>query len=387
MQEKLVNATDKAWAFVLKHKKVSIGVVVALIIVLIWYTIDNFRTYTDFTIKNDVAMEDSDGTAYESFHGNIVKYNSDGAFYVSKEGDLIWNEAYNMSSPCISICSEYVALYDRGGTTVYVMNTTGRKGLITTSKPILRACIADNGSVAVLMNQRDVSYLEIRDIEGELVASGELHVENSGIPIEIAFTNDGERLAVSSIVFNTGNVQSNVTFYDFSSTGQGKKDNIIAQYSFQDMVIPKLVFMSNDNLVAFGDHEIVLFNDSSEPKIKKEIFPTGSIDSIVYNDSNFGYIGPETNDKGETVKKLYVFGSLGWKKLNKVIDDSYTNVYMLSNNDIVMATDKTAAIHSISGKKRFEHEFENSIIKILPSTGRKDYIFVQNGVVQDVRLK
>ena len=106
MQEKLVNATDKAWAFVLKHKKVSIGVVVALIIVLIWYTIDNFRTYTDFTIKNDVAMEDSDGTAYESFHGNIVKYNSDGAFYVSKEGDLIWNEAYNMSSPCISICNE-----------------------------------------------------------------------------------------------------------------------------------------------------------------------------------------------------------------------------------------------------------------------------------------
>ena len=222
MQEKLVNATDKAWAFVLKHKKVSIGVVVALIIVLIWYTIDNFRTYTDFTIKNDVAMEDSDGTAYDSFNGNIVKYNSDGAFYVSKEGDLIWNEAYNMSSPCISICSEYVALYDRGGTTVYVMNTTGRKGLITTSKPILRACIADNGSVAVLMNQRDVSYLEIRDIEGELVASGELHVENSGIPIEIAFTNDGERLAVSSIIFNTGNVQSNVTFYDFSSTGQGK---------------------------------------------------------------------------------------------------------------------------------------------------------------------
>lgn len=387
MRDKLVNAIDKAWAFVEKHKKVSIGVIAALIIIFIWFTISNYRTYTDFTIKNDVTMEDSDGTAYESFHGNIVKYNSDGAFYVSKEGDLIWNEAYNMSSPCISICGDYVALYDRGGTTVYVMNTTGRKGLVSTSKPILRACVADNGSVAVLMNQRDTSYLEIRDIEGEILASGELHVENSGVPIEIAFSSDGERLAVSAIVFNTGNVQSNVTFYDFSSTGQGKKDNITAQYTFQDMVIPKLTFMNNDNLVAFGDHEIVLFDDSAEPKIKKEVFPKGSIDSIIYNGNNYGYIGPETNDKGETVKKLYVFGSYGWKKLDKVIDSAYTNVYMLDNNDIVMATDKTAAIHSISGKKRFEHEFESSIIKILPSTGRRDYIFVLSGVVQDVRLR
>lgn len=387
MQDKLVNAADKAWDFVVKHKKVSIGVVAALMVLFVWYTISNYMTYTDFTIKNNVAMEDSDGTAYESFHGNIVKYNSDGAFYVSKEGELIWNEAYNMSSPCISICSDYVALYDRGGTTIYVMNTTGRKGIISTSNPILRACVADNGSVAVLMNQRDASFLEIRDIEGEIIASGELHVENSGIPIEIAFSRDGERLAVSSIVFNTGNVQSSVTFYDFSSTGQDKKDNITAQYTFQDMVIPKLVFMKNDNLVAFGDHEIVLFNDNAEPKMKKEIFPKDNIDSIIYNDSNFGYIGPETNDKGETVKKLHVYGAYGWGKLDKVIDGGYTNVYMLSNSDIVMSTDKKAVIHSISGKKRFEHEFENSIIKILPSTGRNDYIFVQNGVVQDVRLK
>lgn len=387
MQDKLTNAVDKLWDFIVKHKKVSIGVGVAFLVILVWYTISNFRTYTDYTIKNDVAMEDSDGTAYESFHGNIVKYNSDGAFYVSKSGDLIWNEAFDMSSPCIDISDDYVALYDRGGTKVYVMNTTGRKGVITTSKPIRRACVADNGSVAVLMNQHDVSYLEIKDIEGEMIASGEMHVENSGIPIDIAFSEDGKRLAVSSISLNTGNVQSTLTFYDFSSTGQKKKDNITGTYSFSDMVMPCIEFMSNGNLVAFGDHEIALFNDSSEPDLKKEIFPKGTMDSIFYNNKNFGYIGPETNDKGETVKKMHVYSESGWEKLDKEIDGAYTNVYMLENDDIVLSSDKKATIHGISGIKKFENEFENSIAKILPSSGRKDYIFVQNGVVQDVRLR
>ncbi|MBQ9392095.1 MAG: hypothetical protein IJU02_07915 [Lachnospiraceae bacterium] len=387
MQDKLMDAFDKVWGFIKAHKKVSIGVGVALLVILVWYTISNFRTYSDYTIKNDVKTEDSDGTAYESFHGNIIKYNSDGAFYVSKNGDLIWNEAFDMSSPCIDICDDYVALYDRGGTDIYVMNTTGKKGVVTTSKPILRACVADNGSVAVLMNQQSVSYLEIRDINGEIIASGETHAENSGIPIDIAFTEEGTRLAVSSISLNTGSVQAIITFYDFGSAGKDKKDNIIGTYSFSDMVMPQIEYMSNGNLVAFGDHEIVLFNDSSEPKLKKEIFPQGSIDSIFFNEDNFGYIGPETNDKGETVKKMYVYSMSGWKKLDKEITGSYTTVYMLENDDVVLSTDKTAEIHRISGIKRFEHTFDNSIIKILPSSSSKDYIFVQNGMVEDVRLR
>jgi hypothetical protein len=75
------------------------------------------------------------------------------------------------------------------------------------------------------------------------------------------------------------------------------------------------------------------------------------------------------------------------RKLDKEITGSYTTVYMLENDDVVLSTDKTAEIHRISGIKRFEHTFDNSIIKILPSSSSKDYIFVQNGMVEDVRLR
>ncbi|MCR4611292.1 MAG: DUF5711 family protein [Lachnospiraceae bacterium] len=387
VQDKLVLAYEKVKDFVIKHKKISIGVCVVILVAIIWRTFSLFYTYTDYTIKYDTTMEDSDGTAYESFHNNIVKYNSDGAFYVSKQGDLMWNEAFDMLSPNIDISNDYVALYDRAGTDIYVMDTIGKKGTIRTSKPILTACVADNGSVAALMNQKDVSYLEIRDLEGELIASGELHVENSGIPIDIAFSEDGEKLAVSSISFNAGSLQTIISFYNFSKSGQQRQDNIVGTFSFTDVVMPQIIYMSNGNLVAFGDKEIAVFNDSFEPALKKEIYPQGSIDSIFYNKDHFGYIGPETTESGETIKKLYVFGKSGWKKLNKAIDDPYTKVYMLTNDDVVLTTDKTAVIHGISGVKKFEYEFENSIVKILYGGSGNDYIFVQNGVIQDVRLR
>ena len=387
MQDLLVNAFDKAKAFVLEHKKASIGVCAVLAVLLIWYSVSIFRTYTDYTVKSDTGVEDSEGTAYESFHNNIVKYNSDGAFYVKKSGELIWNEAFDMSSPNIDMSDKYVALYDRGGTKIYVMNATGKQGEVTTSRPILTACVADNGSVAALMNQQDVSYLEIRDIEGELIASGELHIENTGIPIDIAFSRDGKKLAVSSVSVKSGSVQTVISFYNFTTSGSKRQDNLVGTYSFADMVMPKLVYMSEGNLVAFGDAEIAVFNDSFEPGLKREIFPMGNVDSIFYNDTNFGYIGPETNDDGETEKKLHVYGQSGWQKLDKKLNDSYTTVYMLDNSDIVFLTDKTAAIHSISGIKKFDCEFELSINKILSGGSRKDYIFILSGTMQDVRLR
>lgn len=387
MQDKLIDGFDKSREFVLRHKKASICVGIVLLALLIWVTVSRFYTYTDYTIKYEMTMEDSDGTAYESFHNNVVKYNQDGAFLIGKNGELIWNEAFDMASPDFDKCGDYVALYDRGGTKVYVMNDKGRKGVVNTSKPILRACVADNGSVAALMNQRDVSYLELRDIEGELIASGELHIENSGIPVDIAFSEDGKKLSVSTVSVKSGMLETVIYFYNFSSSGQKREDNLVGAYSFTEMVMPQLKYMSNGNLVAFGDGEIAVFNDSFEPKLKKEIFPKGNIDSIFYNEDNFGYVGPEVTEDGRNVKKMYVFGKSGWKKLDKEIDDAYTTVYMLSNDDVVFLTDKTAVIHGISGVKKFEYEFENDIVKILEGNGGRDYIFVQDGVTREVRIR
>ena len=54
------------------------------------------RTYSEYTVLKSVEREDSPGTQFEIFHGNILKYSKDGASFVDENNKLIWNQTYEM---------------------------------------------------------------------------------------------------------------------------------------------------------------------------------------------------------------------------------------------------------------------------------------------------
>ncbi len=385
IKEKLLEVWSVICDFVLDHLKLVIVVGTAFIVLFTWFIVSILRTYTDYNVKKEVQLEDSEGTAYESFDDYIVKYNSDGAFLVTQQGEVLWNETYDMSSPMIEQCEDYLIIYEKGGTSIYVMTVTGKKGLVETNRPIMRAHVSEQGHVAVLMSDKSAAHIQICDYKGGVIAAGVTRVENGGYPLDIAYSRDGERLALSSVDVKSGKVQTTITFYDFSNSGKKEKDNIIATSSFPDLVISKLHFLDNGRLVAFGDREVVLF--SSSCKIKKEIFAENSVEAVFYNGDYFGYIGSETTDDGELVKVIHVYGSSGWQKFAKALDASYTYVEMLRNNDIIVQNENEMSIYTKYGIKKFFYAFENNIIEIIPNGGRREYVLYQNGVAQHIRLR
>ena len=56
-----------------------------------------------------------------------------------------------MTTPELSVCEQYLAVYDRGGTFIYIMSERGLVKKIETATPIERVCVARQGTVAVLM--------------------------------------------------------------------------------------------------------------------------------------------------------------------------------------------------------------------------------------------
>ena len=40
-----------------------------------------YKEYTDFEVITEILRSDSEATQYETFAGNILRYNNDGAFY------------------------------------------------------------------------------------------------------------------------------------------------------------------------------------------------------------------------------------------------------------------------------------------------------------------
>ncbi len=79
----------------------------------------------------------------------------------------------------------------------------------------MRVKIAEQGTVALLLEENGVSYLKLCDKTGKTLAEGELHVENSGYPMDIALSKDGKQFAVSMLDISDGTIKSSIAFLQF----------------------------------------------------------------------------------------------------------------------------------------------------------------------------
>ncbi len=65
------------------------------------------------------------------------------------------------------ISAKYAAIGDEKGTLVYIFDKDGLCGKIETTKPIVRVKIAEQGTVALLLEENGVSYLKLCDKAGK----------------------------------------------------------------------------------------------------------------------------------------------------------------------------------------------------------------------------
>ena len=144
---------------------IVVAAVVALfLIVWLWMAL---RTYKSFDVKNSVEQKDKSAVSFVDFCGAVVEYSNDGVLYTDSDGNRIWNQAFEMSSPQVVTCESFMTIYDRGGTVLYIMDKNGVKKEIGTSWPIIKACIASQGTVAVLVSENENYYVKLYDVNGK----------------------------------------------------------------------------------------------------------------------------------------------------------------------------------------------------------------------------
>ena len=122
------------------------------------------------------------------------------------------------------------------------MNTSGTQGKFKVTMPVMKMDVSANGSVAVLMEEDGTSYLSLYSKSGEQLAEGAIHVEKGGTPMDVALSDDGEKMVVSSLDIHDGSAKSTVTFYNFGAVGEEKVDHIVATYTYKDTVIPEIAY-------------------------------------------------------------------------------------------------------------------------------------------------
>lgn len=343
------------------------------------------RHYENFDVTSSEERADTEATQFDEFCGNILKYSNDGAFYTDASNELIWNQTYEMSTPQIDVCENFLAIYDKKGTQIYILTPEGLQGSIETTMQIDQVSIAAQGTVAVLMQKDDTGYLALYDQKGNNLAQGAIHGEKGGYPIAIALSHDAIKLAVSMLDINDGSVKSTVAFYNFGSVGQNEIDNCVGVSSFSNMVIPELDFISNDRVIAFGDTEIIVFEGTQKPQLESEIPLEKEATSIFYNED---YIGVVTaNGDEEVTHHITVYEPNGDVATEEDFGAEYDSIEFLSNNEICIRSGNICDIYTIRGIYKFHYEFDSEIYKVIPGMSSLNYTFVLKDATEKVRLK
>lgn len=366
-----------------KHTIILLGIVLVVAIVLI----NNLRQYKDFTEKSSIQRGDATETGYLGFQGNLLKYSRDGAFYTKYNGELIWNYTYEMADPQMDVCDNYILIYDKKGTQIAILTNTGFKQSIKTSMPIVDANVAGQGTVAVLMQEEDTGYVQMFNDRGQLLASGELHMENNGYPVSLDISQSGEKVIVSQLDLNGGDIKTSIAFYDFGKEGKDKIDNMIANYSFSNQIFPQVEFLENGKAVAFGDKEVVVFEDNSKASIAKEIFVDGQVKSVFCNGKYFGTICDVTDQEGKLIHQMNLYSGNGFQRCQRKVSGTYSKVEMLPNNEVLLSDGENVSLYTLYGIKKFAYNFKTGIYKVIPGDSAKRYYLVLDNRIANVRIK
>lgn len=366
-------------------RRTSIVVLVILLVVAGLGMYMAFRHYEDYDVLSSVERSDTEATHFAEFHGGILKYSNDGAFYTDTSNELIWNQTYEMPNPKIDTCGDYLAIYDKGGTRIYILTQSQLVGSIETTMEVQQVCVASQGTVAVLMKKDDSAYLALYDREGNNLAEGAIHGEKGGYPVAIALSHDAVKLAVSMINIRSGSVKTTIAFYNYGSVGQNEIDNCVGINTYDDMVIPEMEFMTNDRMAAIGDSKVIIFEGAQKLQVIAEIPFEKEVKSIFYNEN---YIGAVTSNEDEAVTHhVSVYNTDGGLVMEKDFGLEYSQIEFLSNNEICIRNENICDIYTIRGIYKFHHEFDEQLYQVIPGEIGLNYTFVLKDATEKVRLK
>ena len=366
-------------------KRTLVTALIVFVIIAGLFLFLALRHYEDFDVNSTVERSDTAATIFEEFQGNILKYSNDGALYTDTYNERIWNQTYEMAKPTIDMCEDYLVIYDKKGTQIYIMTSQGLVSNIVTTMTIEQVSIAAQGTVAVLMGDQSNSYLVVYVKNGKELVNGAIYGEDGGYPIAIALSNDAIKLAVSMLDINDGNVKTKISFYNFVSVGENEIDRIVSANSFSDMVIPQLDFVSDDRMVAYGDSEIAIFEGTQKPKLTQEIPLTGEAKSIFNNNKYVGVV--YSNNDENLTHHVAVYDMHGFTVMEKDFSQEYTEIGFLSNNEVCILNDHSCDIYTVRGIYKFHYDFDEELYKVISGGTGLNYTIILENSTEKVRLK
>ncbi len=369
-----------------KSKKARIVIILLLIIVVavaVWLLYSNFRIFEAYEIISTQEMSEAYNSTFVEYGEGFVKYNADGIEYIV-EGQTVWQHAFEMKTPIIDICKDYVAIAEYHSNKVYIFAAEGLKGEVETSYPIISLEVAGQGVVALITEQEDTNHIEVLSKDGEQIAMGQTILSGDGCPVDLSISEDGTKLIVSYLYLSDGVMQSRVAFYNYGDVGKNEVDRLVGGFNhYESTIVGKVEFINNDVAVAFGDDMITIYSVMEKPELVKDIPVEKQIKSIAYDDKYIAYI-VETGE-GEAEYEMFVYDVNAKLKTSEKINFDCTSI-KLKDGIIVIYNNNQMNVFTAKGVNKFKGTISEGINEILTTVEKYSYGIISGEMIYNIKL-
>lgn len=342
------------------------------------------KTYTDYDVTRSTGRTAVSGAKDIRLGNYILTYSKDGAHCSDASGNVLWDQTYEMQSPIVSVCGSVTAIGDYNGRNIYIYNAEKQLGTITTNLPVRNLCVAANGVVAAVLEDRDVTWIYVYDTSGEVLVSFHTKMQNTGYPVSVSLSPNALLCAISYIYVDAGVVKSRVAFYNFDEYGQNQIDNLVGGYNYPDTVVPYVQFMNNTCVFAVCDDSIVFFKGSQIPEFLSGHYFDAEIRGVYHNDSYVGVVF--YNAMGNTRYRMEIYNNAGEHVKTQEFNLDYTDI-LFDKDTYIIYNEEECIIMSMSGVEKYNGSFKKAVRLLVPTNGNYRYTLATRDSVDVIQMK
>lgn len=341
------------------------------------------HTFDTYVVTASQECLDIAGTQYEMLGNKVLKYSSDGIFCVNTRNEAQWSAAYSMQTPITDVCEDTMVIAEQQGKQVYVVNSKGVLGNFETALPILRAAVSAQGVVALILDDEEVTWVELYDSSGTKLAGVKTTFEESGYPLDAALTPNASRMMISFLTVDQGSVNSRIAFYDFSSAAESDESHLTGSIEYREMVFPEVYYADASTPVALSDTGMVVFKNSKTPQEKKSVTFDREIISSFHDAEYAGFVFNNEAQDCRFAMELYSYS--GKKVMETEFDSNYTEI-KLEEGEILLYDAKDCTVYTKSGTRRFSSDYEKQVEYFAKLPGFRKYLIITNDSMDCIRI-
>ncbi len=358
-----------------------IGVIAALTVTAV--TLLKNQTYSGYTVVSAIDRNQVSGSTLLSYQNGFLTYSKDGISYTDYKGNAMWNQTYDMQSPCVSVRSGWVAVGDYNGNLIYDISQDGTSKQIDTNLPVKSLSVAANGVVAAILEDGDVTWINVYNPTGEKAVGIKTTMQKSGYPVSVSLSDNGKLMMVAYLKAESGSMKSIVSFYNFDEVGQNYTDTMVSSYEYSDTVIPLAEFAGTHTAYSVGNNQFMLYEGNEIPKNIFQNFMQEEVQDVRSSGNYVAFIFNGTNGNGKY--RIDIYNMNGTQVLSLSFAIEYRDV-LISDQELIIYNEGECLIYNLNGKEKYSGPIPEQT-QLLKTLGGNRFLAVTVNSIDMIEMK